>query len=188
MGLWVWCWNQDAVVAVESGERVSSTQKSTDESVKDQGGVGCVFWLGRLCPSWICTTWSDGKQLYQEVLARLRDAVRRRGLNCGKIRLGFCTTTMRRLTRRSSSAFIWQNVRHPPYSLELAPVDFFPFPKLKTTLKGRRFQTIEEIQGNAAREVRTIRESAFQEAFQQWKKCWERCIASRGDYFEGDST
>jgi len=25
------------------GERVSSTEKSTDESVKDQGNVGCVF-------------------------------------------------------------------------------------------------------------------------------------------------
>jgi hypothetical protein len=52
-------------------------------------------------------------------------------------------------------------------------------------LKGRRFQTIQE---NAARELRTVTVSAFQEAFQQWKKCWERCIASIEDYFEGDST
>jgi hypothetical protein len=44
-----------------------------------------------------------------------------------------------------------------------------------------------EIQENAIRELRVITESAFQEAFQQWKKRWERCIASRGDYFEGDS-
>jgi len=54
-------------------------------------------------------------------------------------------------------------------------------------LKGRRFQTIEEIQENAIRELRGITESAFQEAFQQWKKHWEQCFASRGDYFEGDS-
>jgi hypothetical protein len=38
-----------------------------------------------------------------------------------------------------------------------------------------------EIQENAIRKLRTITESAFQEAFQQWKKRWERCIASRGD-------
>jgi hypothetical protein len=44
-----------------------------------------------------------------------------------------------------------------------------------------------EIQENAIRELRAVTESAFQEAFQQWKKRWERCIASRGDYFEGDS-
>jgi hypothetical protein len=44
-----------------------------------------------------------------------------------------------------------------------------------------------EIQENAIRKLRTITENAFQEAFQQWKKHWERCIASRGDCFEGDS-
>jgi ABC-type polar amino acid transport system ATPase subunit len=44
-----------------------------------------------------------------------------------------------------------------------------------------------EIQENAIRELRAIKESAFQKAFQQWKKRWEQCIASRGDYFEGDS-
>jgi hypothetical protein len=47
--------------------------------------------------------------------------------------------------------------------------------------------TKEEIQENAIRELRAITESAFQEAFQQWKKRWERCIASIGDYFEGYS-
>ena len=77
--------------------------------------------------------------------------------------------------------------KHPPYSPDLAPADFFLFPKLKTTLKGRRFQTIEEIQENATIELRAITSSAFQEAFQKWKKRWERCIASRGDYFEGGS-
>jgi hypothetical protein len=72
--------------------------------------------------------------------------------------------------------------------LSTAPTDFFLFPKLKSTLKGRRFQTTEEIQENAIRELRAVTESAFQEAFQQWKKRWERCIASRGDYFEGERT
>ena len=69
----------------------------------------------------------------------------------------------------------------------LSPSKVFLFPKLKTTLKGRSFQTIEEIQENALRELRAIIESAFQKAFQQWKKRWERCIASIEDYFEGDS-
>jgi hypothetical protein len=49
------------------------------------------------------------------------------------------------------------------------------------------FQTIEKIQENAIRELRAITQSAFQEALQHWKKRWERCIASRGDYFEGDN-
>jgi len=78
-------------------------------------------------------------------------------------------------------------VPHPPYSLDLGPADFFLFLKLKTTLKGRCFQTTEEIQENAIRELSAITESTFQEAFQQWKNCWEWCITRRGNYFEGDS-
>jgi hypothetical protein len=35
---------------------------------------------------------------------------------------------------------------HPPYCHELAPFDFFLFPKMKLKLKRRRFDTIEEIQ------------------------------------------
>jgi transposase len=61
-------------------------------------------------------------------------------------------------------------VPHPPHSPDLAPPDFSLLPKLKTSLKGRRFQITEEIQENATRELRAIIESAFQEAFQQWKK------------------
>jgi len=33
-----------------------------------------------------------------------------------------------------------------PYSLALTPVDFFLFPKLESSLKGRRFQTAEAIE------------------------------------------
>jgi hypothetical protein len=35
---------------------------------------------------------------------------------------------------------------HPPYSPDLAPADFFLFPKMKMQMKGRRFQTFAEIQ------------------------------------------
>jgi hypothetical protein len=55
------------------------------------------------------------------------------------------------------------------------------------TTKVRSFFEHAEIQENAIRELRAITESAFQEAFQQWKERRERCIASRGDCFEGDS-
>jgi transposase len=37
-------------------------------------------------------------------------------------------------------------VPHPTYSPDLAPSDFYMFPKMKLRLKGRRFVSIEEIQ------------------------------------------
>jgi hypothetical protein len=39
-------------------------------------------------------------------------------------------------------------LHHPSYSPDLAPADFFLFPKLKSQLKGKRFQEISTIQAN----------------------------------------
>jgi len=57
-------------------------------------------------------------------------------------------------------------IPHPPYSPDLAPCDFFLFPKLKLKLKGRRFGTAEEIQAESHRVLDTLTEKDFQEAFQ----------------------
>jgi transposase len=78
------------------------------------------------------------------------------------------------------------DVPQPHYSPDLAPVEFFLFPKLKSTLKGRRFDTFDEIQKNSTRDLFAIPKKAFQKAFQIWQKRWERCVASEGIYFEGD--
>jgi len=77
-------------------------------------------------------------------------------------------------------------VPEPPYSPDVAPADFFLFPQLKSSLKGCRFQTIEEIEENWTRDLYTIPQNKFQDAFQNWKKRLERCIKSGGEYFVGD--
>ena len=46
-------------------------------------------------------------------------------------------------------------IPHPPYSPDFAPCDFFLFPKMKLKLKGRRFDTIEEIQAESQRVLDT---------------------------------
>ena len=60
-------------------------------------------------------------------------------------------------------------VSQPPYSPDLAPADFFLFPKLKSTLRGRRFQTVEEIKENSLQDLLAIPQNTFQDAFQNWK-------------------
>jgi hypothetical protein len=40
-------------------------------------------------------------------------------------------------------------IPHPPYSPDLTPCDFFLFPKMKLNMKGRWFDTIEEIQAES---------------------------------------
>jgi len=78
-------------------------------------------------------------------------------------------------------------VPNPPYSPDLAPSDFFLFPKLKMKLKGWRFHMLEEIQAESQAVLNTLRENDFQECFKNWQHGWDRCQASDGDHFEGDA-
>jgi len=75
-------------------------------------------------------------------------------------------------------------IPHPPYSPDLAPSNFFLFPKLKLQMKGRRFDTIEEIQEESQQVLDTIPKRDFQGCFQAWQKCWDHCICAEGEYFE----
>jgi hypothetical protein len=76
-------------------------------------------------------------------------------------------------------------IPHPPYSPDLALCDFFLFPKIKLKLKGRRFDTTEEIQAESQKVLNTLIEKDFHEAFQKWRR-WDRCRHAGGNYFEGD--
>jgi hypothetical protein len=79
-------------------------------------------------------------------------------------------------------------VPHPPYSPDLAPSNFFLFPKLKMKLKGRRFQTVEKIQAESQAVLNTLGENDFQECFKNWQRHWDRCQASEGNHFKGDAS
>ncbi|PNF29274.1 hypothetical protein B7P43_G08953 [Cryptotermes secundus] len=72
------------------------------------------------------------------------------------------------------------------YGPDMAPCDFWLFPKLKIPLKGTRFESREDIVRNATGGLITIPKDAFQKCFQQWRKDWEKCVHYQGDYFEGD--
>ncbi|KAL4090659.1 hypothetical protein QTP88_025453 [Uroleucon formosanum] len=67
-------------------------------------------------------------------------------------------------------------VPHPPYSPDLAPCDFFLFPKLKFALKGQRFQDVEEIKANTAAELKVLTSEQFQRTFEKWQDRWNHCI------------
>jgi hypothetical protein len=57
---------------------------------------------------------------------------------------------------------------------------------MKLNLKGRRFDTIEEIQAESQRVLDSLTEKDFQEAFQKLRGRWDRCLHVGGNYFEGD--
>ena len=73
-------------------------------------------------------------------------------------------------------------VPQPPYSPDLAPCDFWLFPKPR----GCRYETIEEIKEAVRKVIDTLTLEDFHGAFQELLERYNKCIVARGDYFEGD--
>ena len=68
--------------------------------------------------------------------------------------IGSFIMTMCLLMHHISWRVFWQNIKSlrwlsfPPYRPDLAPCNFWLYPKLKSPLKGKRFHTVDEIQEN----------------------------------------
>lgn len=60
----------------------------------------------------------------------------------------------------------------PPYSPDLAPNDFFLFPRMKRDLKGKRFDSVAAVQKASTKVLDSIPVEEFQGAYQQWKSRW----------------
>jgi hypothetical protein len=77
-------------------------------------------------------------------------------------------------------------LEQPSYSPDLAPMTFFLFPKIKEILKGGHFNDTDDIRSNTTAALKVISQNQFQNCFEGWTRRWIRCIASQGEYFEGD--
>ena len=75
-----------------------------------------------------------------------------------------------------------KTVPHRPYSPDLAPCDFWLFPKLR----GCRYETIEEIKEAEMKVIDTLTQEDFHGALQKLLEWYNKCIAAGGNYFGGD--
>lgn len=128
-------------------------------------------------------------QFYAEVLARLRQRIHR-------VRPRFRQNGSWFLLHDNARPHIALPVKrflakhevvelhHPPYSPDLAPADFFLFPKLKTVIKGTRFVDVEDIKKNVTSTLKSIPKEDFKSCFQNLYKRAQKCITADGDYVE----
>ena len=72
-----------------------------------------------------------------------------------------------------------------PYSPDIAPCDFFLFPKLKAFLAGRKYQSRQALGSAIHQYLITVPKSAYRDAFKKWIHRLKVCISSHGEYFEG---
>ena len=78
--------------------------------------------------------------------------------------------------------YLIKRVPEPPYSPELASWDFCLFPKLR----GCRYEAIEEMKEAVMKVIDTLTQEDFNGSFQKLLERYNKCIATGGDYSEGD--
>ena len=75
-----------------------------------------------------------------------------------------------------------KTVPQPPYSPDLAPCNFWLFPKLRCCC----YETIEEMKEAVMKIIDTLTQEDFHGSFQKLLERYNKCIAAERDYFEGD--
>jgi hypothetical protein len=99
----------------------------------------------------------------------------------GDKRTGCCITTTHRLTFPFSPANFL-----PKATRQSTPTNpTFLFSQLNIKLKVLHFDTTEVIEAESQAVLNTLTEQDFQDPFRKWHKCWEQCIHTARDYFEG---
>ncbi len=80
-------------------------------------------------------------------------------------------------------------LEHPPYSPDLAPSDFWLYPRMKKGLKGRWFANLDDLELAVDEQIGSIASAEYTECFtHKWPIRWACCVYRDGDYFEGLST
>jgi len=69
---------------------------------------------------------------------------------------------------------------HPPYSSDLAPTDYFLFPKVKSHLKGRLLDSISDIQTALTSSLNTIANGDFYKGIQKLYDRANLCVQLEG--------
>jgi hypothetical protein len=76
-------------------------------------------------------------------------------------------------------------LEHPPYFPDLAPSDFYLFPKLKLFLADQRFSSNQEaiaaVEGYLAG---YLTKNHYRDGIMALEHRWNKCISLKGDYVE----
>lgn len=75
-------------------------------------------------------------------------------------------------------------LQHSPYSPDLAPCDYYLFPKLHLTMKGKRHESIEAIESAVTDVLKTIPKKDIEKSFDNLLERANLCIGAEGEYID----
>ncbi len=128
-------------------------------------------------------------ELYLQVLKNLRTSVRRKRPVVWR-QNSWC------LLHDNAPAHIARPVRefleeknidlvpHPGYSLDLSPLDYWIFSKLKRMMASVRHRNLEDLRAAIDSAIKEIPQEDFRAAMDRYPVWLRKCIQNRGNYFE----
>ena len=183
---WIYCYDSDTKRQSSQWKHAGSPRhKKARQSKSTQKLLMIPFFdsTGMIYMHWVPTGQTVNKEYYVEVLREFREKFRRKRPALFKsaqwhfhqdnapVHNSILVTDY--LTKMGI-----KTVPYPPYFPDLAPYDFWLFPKLKGNLRDCRYETIEVID--------TLTQEDFHGAFHKLLEQYNKCIAAGGDYFEGN--
>ncbi len=132
------------------------------------------------------------KEVFLHLLLRVRDSIRARHgsrvwTRCREYHLHMDNAPAHhsRIVQDTLAFMEWPVFKHPPYSPDLSPCDFVLFPYLKRKLRGHNFRNVPALREAILNEVTQIPSLQWKKCFLDWIAHCRKCLAHRGQYFEG---
>ena len=189
---WIYCYDPETKTQSSQGKHDGSPRPKNARETKFTHKLLMILFFffdstGMICMHWVLTGQILNKEYYVEVLRESRKRFRRK--RPALVKLGQWHFHQDNAPVHNSSLVTdyltkmgIMIVRHPSYSKDLAPYDFWLFPKLR----GCRYETIEEMEEAVTKVIDTLTQEYFYGVFQRLLERYNKCIVAGGDYFEGD--
>jgi histone-lysine N-methyltransferase SETMAR len=128
----------------------------------------------------------DSKKYIEDSLKPLIESIKMQRPKCGLTRLKLLHDNARPHTAKSVITFLKSHnlalIRHPPYSPDLVPSDFWLFDYVKERLRDQ--PDAESLNRAVTRVLKKIPKEKYEKAFKKWKQRMEFCVTYKGEYFE----
>jgi histone-lysine N-methyltransferase SETMAR len=145
---------------------------------------------GVIFQHWVPEGRTVNQHYYKNVLQNLRERIRRKRPKLWKNGFILHQDNAPAHTALSVKQFLVEKqtavLEHHPYSPDLAPCDFFLFPKVKSVLKGTHFASVTEVKKKMTELLRQLTDDELQHGFYQWKIRMQQCVDAEGEYIEGE--
>lgn len=190
--IWIY-WDNDGAFNNKSWREPTENPLAIPKrSITTRKHMATIFWDGKgvLLMDVLPRNMTMTAEVYCGQLDRLLIAIqqkRRRSCHSGNHNIHFlhdnATPHTASMTTSKLESLGFTILPHPPYSPDLAPSDFYLFSPLKSSLRGKTYDSSDNISADIQSWIDMKQRSFFMNGIRKLPARWKKCIEHNGDYF-----